>query len=364
MHLKVSKEELLKRLSDIQGITERRTTQPVLSHFLLKAIGSEASIYATNLEIAFSEPISADISKEGSLVVPARKLFEIVREMGASDIELISSDRQWLSIRAGKSNFRLACLAEEEFPAFPEIEAGESFKLSAPLLSEMIEKTIYSAGEEDTRYVLNTLLFHLKDETFSVVGTDGHRLAYIKKPIERASTQERQAIIPRKSAIELRKLLEGEESLSITLDTNNVLFKIGTKSFLTRLVEGTYPNYSQVIPKNPLRLSVDREGLAKVVKRVSIISQDRSKSIRFDIEPSGIRLSASDPDLGEAEDFIEAEFSGSPLAIGFNSRYILDVLNAIAGDKVVIELNDPLSPTVFREADSEDYLCIVMPMRI
>ncbi|BCB95080.1 DNA polymerase III subunit beta [Dissulfurispira thermophila] len=366
MKVTIEKDELQRKLSDIQNIVEKKNTMPILNHFLLTVEKGGANITATDLETAFKEPISLTITEEGKMCIPARKLFEIVKEMDDS-ISLESVDSQWVKVRSGKSNFRLASLSADDFPVWPSIESTEELEVDSSLLLEMIDKSIYAAGEADTRYVLNGLLFHVKTNgSLIVVGTDGHRLALSEKTIAAKSKEEKKMIVSRKSIAELRRFLSNEEKpVKVLIGKNHVFFKIDDIQFLTRLIEGTYPNYDQVIPiANEKILSVDRNLLAKSLRRVSIMSKERSNAVKVDIDSNTVIISASNPDLGEASDEISASYSGGAMTIAFNARYILDALNVMTSQNVILKLNEPLSPTMIIEEGNDDYKCVVMPMRL
>ncbi len=366
MKIIVSKEEILAKLSNVQNIVEKRNTMPVLSHFLLDA-GKEGSfIIATDLDTALKEPLQVKVEKEGKICVPARKMFEIVREV-EGELTFETVDDQWLKIKAGASNFRLACLPSKEFPAWPGMEDREEISMNAKVLGEVIEKTVYAAGESDTRYTLNGLLFHVTPESqLTVVGTDGHRLALIRRGIAGSPKEEKKLIIPRKAAAELRKLLDKyEENVTVVLGKNHVLFALGEMQFLTRLIEGTYPNYEQVIPSgNEKRVVVQREAFAKTARRVAIMSRERSNAIKVDLSDGLLTITSSNPDLGEARDEIVVEYKGENLSLGFNARYLLDILEVMTSEKVGLELQAALSPVLVKEQNDEQYRCVIMPMRI
>lgn len=363
MKLRVQKEEMLEKLSYIQNIVEKRTTMPHLNHFLLKAGRQSCTVMATDIETAIRGPLEAEVEAEGALCIPARKLFEIVKEIDG-EVSL-KADDLWLKVGAGKSTFRLACIAPEEFPSWPDIGAADETAIEPSLLSEMIEKTLYCAGESDTRYNLNGLLFSLHDGLLTVVGTDGHRMALIEKPIGEAAAEPKKVIVPRKTASEIRKFLDKGGPVVMLLGKNHVLFKIGELEFLARLIEGTYPNYAQVIPAaNERKLTADREGFVRALRRVSVMSREKSNAVRVDIEPGGMTLSSSNPDLGEAKDSLEVKYDGPALSVGFNARFLLDVLTAMTSANVLFELQDQLSPTLLKEEGDDSYKCVVMPMRI
>jgi DNA polymerase-3 subunit beta len=366
MKIIVSKDEILAKLSNIQSIVERRNTMPILSHFLLDAGKNGSSITATDLDTALKEPLRITVEKEGRICIPARKMFEIVKEV-EGDLTCETVDEQWLKLKAGASTFRLACLAAKEFPAWPGMEDMEEVVMSAKVLSELIEKTVYASGESDTRYTLNGLLFHVPaGDKITVVGTDGHRLALIKRNMVGSIKEERKLIIPRKAAVELRKLLDkAEENVKVTLCKNHVLFTVGDIQFLTRLIEGTYPNYEQVIPSsNDKKILVDRAQFLKTARRVAIMSRERSNAVKVDISGGLIALSSSNPDLGEARDQLSVDYQGDNLSLGFNARYLIDILEAMHSEKISMELQAPLSPALLKEEKDEDYLCVIMPMRI
>jgi DNA polymerase-3 subunit beta len=293
-------------------------------------------------------------------------MFEIVKEV-EGDIVCESVDEQWLKLKAGASNFRLACLPSKEFPAWPGMEDIEELQMGAKMLSEVIEKTVYAAGESDTRYTLNGLLFHVTPGvTITTVGTDGHRLALVRRDLEGTVKEEKKLIIPRKAATELRKLIDkSEEKVKLTLCKNHVLFTLGDMHFLTRLIEGTYPNYEQVLPSgNEKKVSVVREAFMKTIRRVAIMSREKSNAIKVDLAENLITITSSNPDIGEAQDQIAVEYAGEELSLGFNARYLLDTLEAMSSEKVVMELQAPLSPVLIREEADEAYRCVIMPMRI
>lgn len=373
MKLRVTKEEMQDKLSNIQNIVEKRNTMPILSHFLLNAGKKESYIIATDIETALKEPLGSKIDKEGKLCIPARKLFEIVKEI-EGDLSFETIDEQWLSITSGKSNFKISCLSPSEFPAWPVLGDAEEITIDATILIEMIEKTIYSAGESDTRYTLNGLLFHIKpkDKLLIVVGTDGHRLALLAKEIDSGMKEDKQIIVPRKAVSELRRFLTVKRSeeneakkVKILIGEKHLLFMIDKMQFLTRLIEGTYPNYENVIPKdNKKKMIIERDKFAKVLRRISVMSRERASAVRFDIGQDVLIVSSSNPDLGEAKEEIAVDYKDEKLSLGFNARYIIDTLGAMMSGKVTLELQDPLSPVLMKEEGNVDYKCVIMPMRI
>lgn len=367
MKITVGKEQLMERLSDIQSIVERKTTMPILSHFLLHISKKGAEISATDLETAMKEPLSVEkIDAEGSVCIPARKLFEIVKEIDG-EITISTDDSEWIRIKSGASNFRLACLSAEEFPKWPVMEEGKKMKISASTLLTMIEKTLYSAGENDTRYTLNGLLFHLKpgERNFIVVGTDGHRLAAVYDVLDSEIESEVKVIIPRKAANELKKVLAYVDGdITVIIGKNHIQFDIGEVQFLTRQIEGSYPNYDQVIPSaNEKIIRLNRSAYIKALRRASVMSREKSNAIKVDIKQGLMTVTASNPELGEARDEVIIDYTGDDMSIGFNARYLLDALSALGSEEVVFEIQDPLNPTLLKEGEDGGYLCVIMPMR-
>lgn len=379
MKLSVSRNEMQEKLANIQNIVEKKNTMPILSHFFLNAGKKDSFIIATDIETALREPLNITVEKEGKLCVPARKLFEIVRELDG-DLSFESDDEQWLKVKSGSSQFRLACLPSTDFPAWPaDLGGGEvqEITVDSAVLLEMLEKTIYAAGESDTRYTLNGLLFHIKpqEQSFIIVGTDGHRLALILRQMDSSLSsdikEEKKIIVPRKAVSELRRFLEAPEEgkepekVKIIIGDKHLLFSIGKIQFLTRLIDGSYPNYENVIPQgNEKKMSIPRDVLIRALRRVSVMSKERASAVRCDLEADKIVFSSSSPDIGEAKEEAAAEYAGDKVSLGFNAKYVLDVLGAMTDDKVFFELQDPLSPVLMKEAGNANYQCVIMPMRI
>lgn len=367
MKLKIQKEAIQHALQNVQGIVDKKTTMPILSHFLLK-VNKAASLMATDLDIALKGPIDADIIETGSLCIPARKLFEIAKEV-EGEIVLESQDNNWIKVSSGKSTFKLMGLPEEDFPALPESTGTEELTVKAEVLRMMIEKTVYATGESDTRYTLNGLLMHFvpkkKNTVLHMVGTDGHRLSTISVKLPGTVSEEKKLILPKKAALELKKIIESStEDVTISIDKNHLFFHTDSIVLTSRLIEGTYPNYEQVIPKNNEKtVTVEKMPFLKALRRTSIMSRERTNSVRVDIESGKMTLISMNPDLGEAREEIAADYKGELITIGYNARYVMDVLQAMESDSVLLKLQEALSPTLMLEAENSDYTCVVMPMR-
>ncbi|UCF87583.1 MAG: DNA polymerase III subunit beta [Nitrospiraceae bacterium] len=368
MKLKVDREEIQKVLQNIQGIVERKTTMPILSHFLIKA-EKTTTVIATDLDIAFTRPLKSEVLKKGSLCIPARKLFEIAKEV-EDDLLLESQENNWLKVTSGKSTFKLMGLPEDEYPALPDISRTEELTMDVDTLQNMIEKTIHAIGDSDTRYTLNGLLMHFlpkkKNIELRVIGTDGHRLAFITREISGKVSEEKKMILPKKAALELRRLLEDSEGeATIGLNKNHIFFTISDIILTSRLIEGNYPNYDQVIPQDNEKKAVfERTLLSKALRRSAIMSRERTNAVRFDLEQGKLTLISINPDVGEAREEIAAQYKGESVSIGFNVRYLLDSIQVMEEDSIAFDLQDPLSPTLMREGDGKSFKCVVMPMRI
>jgi len=243
----------------------------------------------------------------------------------------------------------------------------EEISLEAKTMAGLIEKTVFAAGDSDTRYTLNGLLFHITtDNRLSMVGTDGHRLAAMAKPIEGKLTEEKKLIVPKKAAVELRKILEKREgSIRMVISKNHLLFSIGDIQFLTRLIEGTYPNYEQVIPAaNDKRIVIERGPFARALRRVSIMAKDKTNAVKMDLGDNKLTVTTSNPDIGEATDEIAIEYAGEKTALGLNARYLLDIIEVMSSEKVIMEFQGALNPVLLRDEQDAEYRCVIMPMRI
>ncbi|RME66843.1 MAG: DNA polymerase III subunit beta, partial [Nitrospirae bacterium] len=307
-----------------------------------------------------------EVQEPGSLCLPAKKFYEAVREM-EGELVIQSEGSEWVKIKSGKTSFRLACMSPDEFPRWPETKDALEFEMEPALLQDMITKTIFSAGEQETRYTLNSVLFHLKPPSeLRLVSTDGHRLAAIKTNIGISVDTEIKAIVPKKAASELKSLLQkADSSVKIKVASNHMAFYIDSIVFLVMLIEGSYPNYEDVIPtENDRVLIADRESLIKVLKRVSIVSRERQNAVKFTLSSGLLHLSASSPEVGEAEDEIEVEYSADDFAIGFNAKYLIEAMSVMEEEKVSIKMKEPLSATVVEPVGNENYLAVVMPLRL
>ena len=375
MKVRIGRDELLTGLQRVQGVVEKRNTMPILSNVLLEARQEGAEIVATDLEIGMRGLYKAAVLETGGVTISARKLFEIIKELPSGDIELTTGENNWTIIQAGKSQFKIVGLPSADYPALPAIEREGLTPLSGDGLLELIRKTLFAAGDNDARYILNGLLVTLinteKKTTLRLVGTDGHRLAVAEHEMSQAGgkgvPQEIKAIIPKKAAQEMRRLLEegGDGEPLIGFAKNLMIFRKSGLLLTSRLMEGNYPNYQQVIPKEGgKKISVNRIELESALRRVSVLSRDKASAVKVSFAPGKITLFSSSPDYGEATEELPARYEGEALSSGFNARYLLDVFGVMDGETVSLQIETPLSPCLIQESESPGFKCVVMPIKI
>jgi DNA polymerase-3 subunit beta len=375
MKVRMGRDELLTGLQRVQGVVEKRNTMPILSNILIEAKQEGAEIVATDLEIGMRGLYKATVHKPGGITVSARKLYEIIKELPSGDIDLVSSENNWTTIQAGKSQFKVVGLPSNDYPALPAIEREGLTPLSGAGLLELIRKTLFAAGDNDARYILNGLLVTLisseKKTTLRLVGTDGHRLAVAEQDLGKAGAkgapQEIKAIIPKKAAQEMRRLLEegGDGEPLIGFTKNLMIFRKSGLLLTSRLMEGNYPNYQQVIPKESnKKIIVQRTELESALRRVSVLSKDKANAVKLSSAPGRLTLFSSNPDYGEATEEMSAQYEGEALNTGFNARYLLDVFDVMDGEKVSLQMESALSPCLIQEAETPGFKCVVMPIKI
>lgn len=371
MKLKIKKEEILKGLQLIQGVVEKKNTMPILSNMLFTADDKGVEIVATDLEIGLRGHYAADVEKPGSVTVSAKKMYEIVRELPDEDIQVRVEDGNWVKIQSGRSQFKLVGLPKDEYPALPDVAEEGMIVIEGETLRDMIKKTLYSVGENDARYVLNGLFVHMTQTkaglNIRMVGTDGHRLSMIDRVVD-AKHKEESIIIPKKAMMELRRLLEEDapkSELRLGFSKNHALFKRDGLVMVSKLIDGNYPNYLQVVPaKSTKKITVSKDIFTHAVKRVSILSKEKTNAVKLQLEKDRLILSTNNPEVGEATEELGVDYKGETISIGFNSRYLMDVLTAMDRQTIALELSDALSPCLITEEGDEHYKCVVMPMRV
>jgi len=375
MNFTIDKDTFLKGLGRIQSIVEKRNTIPVLANVLLEGNDGELHVTATDLEVGMRSSYPANIVKTGRITVSAKKLYEIIKELAVGEIEITSGDNNWTTIHAGKSQFKIVGLPSTDYPALPTIEREGLIPLAGAGFLELIRKTLFAAGDNDARYILNGLLVTLitseKKTILRLVGTDGHRLAVAEQEVGHAGVkgtpQEIKAIIPKKAAHEMQRLLEegGEGEPLIGFTKNLMIFRKSGLLLTSRLMEGNYPNYQQVIPKEGGRkIGVNRADLESALRRVSVLSRDKASAVKVSFVSGQMTLFSSNPDFGEATEELAAGYEGEGLNTGFNARYLLDVLGVMDGETISLQMENPLSPCLIQEPDSPGFKCVVMPIKV
>ncbi len=368
--LTIERAQLLKALSHTQSIVERRQTIPILSNVLIESVEGAIVIRATDNEIEIMEKVPAVIEESGAVTVPAHKLYDIVKRLpdGVQVSMSVSGESGQLSLTSGRSKFALAVLPADGFPTMVQENMPFSFDVSGADLLGLINKTGFAASMEETRYNLNGIYLHEKegDTSFlTAVATDGHRLACAKMILPEGAKGMPGVIIPRKTIGEISKLAaETEGSVSVSLSANQIRFKLGDVVLASRLIDGTYPEYEKVIPvANDKVVEADATVLAGVIERVSVVSE-KSRGIKLSLSQNLLRVTAASADEGSAEDEMDAAYAGEEMEIGFNFRYLLDILAQVKGGTVRISLNDNISPVVLRDTADENALYVLMPMRV
>ncbi len=367
MEIRIEREELLRGLGRIQAIVERRGTLPILANALIVATEGSITLAATDLEVGVLSQHEAQVAKPGSVTVSAKKLFEIVRELDDGEVGIGIEDGSRVSIESGTARFALLSISPEEYPTIPDDQGVDFVQLEASLLGEMIDHTLYATSTDETRYNLNGVFMEADAERVSFVATDGHRLSRVSKVLPTpVGFLEAGIIVPRKGVAEIRKLCdETDSSVEIGLAEGFLVLRAPGLVLSSRLIDGEFPNYRQILPSDPSqRVVLGRERLVHAVRRIALVAHERSRGFRFALEDGKLELSASSPDLGEARETLEVEFSGERFETGFNARYLLDCLGAILAKEVVFELSSELSPAAVRPADDPDQIAVIMPMRM
>jgi DNA polymerase III subunit beta len=374
MDFEIEKKEFLRGLGLIQGIAGRKTTLPILTHVLMEANKNSFLLTGTDLEIGIREELTAKVYQEGKTSVSAKKLYEIVRELPDETIHIQKKENQWIRIQCGKSIFNLSGLDPEEFPSLPTYNEADFSQISISILSQMIEKTVFAASNEDSRYHLNGVLFLRSKqggkEKLRMVATDGHRLSLIDRENQPVRGIEKGVIVPKKGVLEIKRVIsdKDEGEVKIYFDATHGFLKIGKSLMVIRLIDGEFPEYDQVIPKeNDKKVTVNKERVYGCLRRVSTMTSERGEGIKLSIKSQSIEMSTFNQDFGDAREEVEVNYEGSSFEIGFNSRYLLEALNVMDTPDVVIELKDEGSPGIIKPVSStevSDQLCIIMPMRI
>jgi DNA polymerase-3 subunit beta len=374
MKFSIAKPELQRGLARIQSIVEKRNTMPILANVLLEASGSAKSgqldLAATDLEVGIRGSHPCNVEKKGSATASAKKLFEIVRELPDEPVSIAVSDTAYLTIRCARAEFTLAGTTADEYPTLPAFSPERTVTVPAAVLGEMIERTMYAASSDETRYNLNGVYLEKLEEPgkLRMVATDGHRLAYVDRTF--GAELEGLAdgvIIPRKGLAELKRLVDEDDADEVELgfEGNNGLARKGGVTLVMRLIEGEVPNYRQVVPSEAqIGLTLPTEPLVHALRRVALLSAERSRAVKLELSGNQLSLSSNNPDLGDAHEELDVDYDAEALSIAFNARYLMDALAVCRAKEVRLVFKDPLSPTQLVPTDDPDSLAVVMPMRL
>ncbi|QNA85693.1 DNA polymerase III subunit beta [Sphingomonas sp. So64.6b] len=370
MKATIERATLLKGLSHVQSVVERRNTIPILSNVLLEATAEGGlKLMATDLDLQINETVAAAVDQPGATTVSAHTLFDIARKLPeGSQVSLAAAEGK-LTIMAGRAKFQLGTLPRDDFPVIAEGELPVSFELPAETLKQIIDKTRFAISTEETRYYLNGIFWHVSDDPLPVLkaaATDGHRLARVTMPRPDGAEGMPDVIIPRKCIAELRKLLEEiDGSVGVSLSPTKIRFDLGQALLTSKLIDGTFPDYSRVIPTgNDKILKIDPRSFEEGVDRVSTIATEKTRAVKMALDRDKITLSVTSPENGTAAEEVPGEYASMGFEIGFNSRYLLDILGQLHGDTIEVHLADAAAPTLIRENDKSSALYVLMPMRV
>ena len=364
MKFTAARETLLKPLQAVIGVVERRQTMPILSNVLLVARDGQLAVTATDLEVELVAQADVDTETGGEITVSGRKLLDICRALPEGSEISVAASAEKLAVRSGRSRFNLATLPAAEFPVVEDIKASQGITVSQETLGRLIEKTHFSMAQQDVRYYLNGMLLETGGGQLRAVATDGHRLALSQADAE-GSAEAQQVIVPRKGVLELQRLMTGEGEVNVELGANHVRIQLDGIRFTSKLIDGRFPEYERVIPKESSNeLKADRGALRGALQRTAILSNEKYRGIRLVIRDSGVVLQAHNPEQEEAEEELEVEYSGEDIEIGFNVNYLLDALGAVDGDEVTLSVQDSNSSCLIREPGNSDNTFVVMPMRL
>ncbi|MEQ9518254.1 MAG: DNA polymerase III subunit beta [Parvibaculum sp.] len=371
MKITIERSALLKSLNHVQSVVERRNTIPILSNVLMRAGEGQLSLTATDLDIEVVEATTADIAQEGGTTASAHTLYDIVRKLpDGAQVEISDGDDGKITLQAGRSRFALQSLPQEDFPAMSAGDLPHRFEMPAEALARLVDKTRFAISTEETRYYLNGIYLHTAEANgtamLRAVATDGHRLAQADFPLPDGAAGMPGVIVPRKTVLELQKLVEEEEGLvRVGVSDTKIRFEFAGVVLTSKLIDGTFPDYTRVIPEgNDKEMEVDGKKFAEAVDRVSTISTERSRAVKLNMEDGRLILTVTNPDSGNATEELGVTYSSSPLEIGFNARYLLDIAGQLDGDKAIFSLADSGSPTLIRDVDDESALYVLMPMRV
>jgi DNA polymerase-3 subunit beta len=368
MNLTISKEQIINGLQAVQNVVSTRTTLPILSNVLLRAEGDRLEFTATDLDVTISCGVEASVKKAGNTTVPVKKLFGIVRELNNPEIEIEVDDKNACSIRSGSSFYKINGLSADEFPPLPKFKDDKKVVLPQEKVKGMMKKTSFAISTDESRYVLNGIFISLKEHKMTMVATDGRRLALVDEEVDVTEKSQGEFIVPAKAVNELNRLLTDKGEVEVRYSDNQAAFTLkDDKGFsiliITKLIEGNYPNYRQVIPaETKERIALGREEFLHALRRAEIMTSEKSNSVKMAFTKNNLAITANSPEVGEARESLAINYKGKEMAIAFNPKYVIDPLNALTDDEVFLELIDELSPGVLKI--NGPFLYVVMPMRL
>ncbi len=363
MKFSVAKDKLLEGLQTVQNVVSTRTTLPILSNVLIRAENGALHFTTNDLDVGMSCSVEAKIEKPGGTTIPARRLAGIAKELPASEVSVEVDGKNAASISCGPSFFKMLCLPEDEFPALPKLDKAKAFVLQQRVLKDALRKTSYGISTDETRYVLNGILFSFKENKLTLVATDGRRLALVDIESEFPRSNEVDVVIPAKCITELQRLLGDEGDVKLAVGENHVSFEAGGKLLVSKLIEGNYPNYRQVIPaESRERITIERELFLNAVRRVSLLSSDKSNSVKLIFTKNNLEITANTPDIGEAHESLAISYKSKDFSVAFNPGFLQDPLRALTEDEIFLEVSDEMSPGVIKIGTP--FLYVLMPMRI
>ena len=371
MQFIISRDIFLTGLAKVQGIVEKRHTIPILANVLIESKNNEITITATDLEVGLRSKYKAQVIEEGKITISAKKLYEIIKELPDKDINFDTKNNFWVEIKCDKSLFNLVGLSPEEFPKFPDIEQNES-SINKNNLNEMIDKTLFSVSNDETKFNLTGIYIKTeeinKDNKLIFVSTDGHRLSLIKRNSEKEMDDKYKEgfILPRKGIIEIKKILDTMDgNIHIGISDNNFSISNKNTTLIMRMVDGDFPDYKRVIPEEGKNKAIINKDLfLHALKRISILSSEKSKGIKINLNNDTLDLTSSNPDLGDAKEAIDVIYNGDDISIGFNAKYIIDILQVIKTENIILSLKDNISPGRINPEGDEDHISVIMPMRL
>jgi DNA polymerase III subunit beta len=363
MKLTVNRDALLEALTQVQSVVSTKSTIPVLANVLLRADAGKLLLITTDLEVSVRTEVPAEILTPGETTLPAKRLFAVIRELPPHAVEIEIDKNNTASLRCGTAFFKIMGLSSEDFPDVPEPESDNVFSLDQATLKHMLKCVQYAASVDETRYVLNGIYFSFQEQKLTVVATDGRRLALSEREIEFPAGQELDMVVPSKTINELLRNLDSEGQVTITAAGSQVVFDIAELRIISKLIDGTFPNYRQVIPAAcEERITFERESLLTAVRRVALVTNEQSNSIKLSFQENKVEIISSTPDVGEAREEVPVKYAGKEMNIAYNPEFLMAPLRILHTDEVYLELIDELSPGVMKSGT--EFLYVIMPMRM